>query len=175
MFKTARWRDVKKVDQTQIPVSVKAWLLDQGSLTQRLIAASNGHFRVECLHQGFVVPLLNEAQLLGLKPRQKAWIREVCLYCYDEPWVYARSIVPVSSLLGRLRFLRQLKNTALGSLLFKDPFLQRSHFEVSIIGEASQKVFARRSLFLFYQQPLLVAEFFLPSCRLVEPIHQNIG
>jgi len=168
------WRDFRQLHRQQLPDSVRPWLLDRGSLTERLIKASNGNFRVELIEQSWRVPTADEAALLEMKPRQKALIREVLLFCNDEPWVYARSIIPFSSLQGSLRFLRKLKNSALGALLFKDPYLMRSHFEIANIRlpnylipvEGADSVFGRRSLFFLHEQPLSVAEIFLPACKL---------
>lgn len=174
MQNTIDWRDFRQLHRQQLPDAVRPWLLDRGSLTERLIKASNSNFRVELISQRWGVPTADEAALLALKPRQQALIREVLLVCNDEPWVYARSILPFNSLQGSLRFLRKLKNSALGALLFKDPYLMRSHFEVANIKlpnplipiDASTSVFGRRSLFILHDQPLSVAEIFLPACQL---------
>lgn len=174
MLSAIHWQDFRQLNRQQLPSSVLPWLLDRSSLTGRLIQASNGHFRVERISQGWQVPTPDEAALLQLKPRQRALVREVFLWCNDEPWVYARSVIPVSSLAGPLGFLRKLKNSALGGLLFKDPFLQRGVFEVAaiqlpvkVIPFASDAcVYGRRSLFRLHRQPLLVAEIFLPACQL---------
>jgi chorismate lyase len=174
MLTFIHWQDFRRLNYQQLPYSVRPWLLDRRSLTARLIEASNGDFRVERISQGWQVPTLDEALLLKLKPRQKALVREVLLYCHNEPWVYARSVIPPASLAGSLRFLRKLKNSALGSLLFKDPHLQRSPFAVAAVQlsnlnipvDSDARVFGRRSLFHLYQQPLLVAEIFLPACKL---------
>ncbi len=174
MLTFIHWQDFRRLNQQQLPYSVRPWLLDRRSLTARLMAASGGDFRVERISQGWQVPTLDEALLLKLKPRQKALVREVLLYCHNEPWVYARSVIPAASLAGKLRFLRKLKNSALGGLLFKDPNLQRSPFEVAAIQlpddnipiDNESKVYGRRSLFHLYHQPLLVAEIFLPACKL---------
>lgn len=174
MLTFIHWQDFRRLSHQQLPYPVRPWLLDRRSLTARLIEASGGHFRVERISQGWQVPTQDEALLLKLKPRQKALVREVILYCNNEPWVYARSVIPPASLAGSLRFLRKLKNSALGSLLFKDPHLARSPFEVAVIQlpqtqipvNSVNKVFGRRSLFHLYQQPLLVAEIFLPACKL---------
>ena len=82
-------------------------LLDRGSLTARLIKASDGDFKVQLLEQSWQRPYLNESQLLGINPRHKALVREVLLICHDKPWVYARSVIPHNSLKGRLGFLRK--------------------------------------------------------------------
>ena len=168
------WRNMRQLTRQQLPDTVRPWLLDRGSLTARLIKASHGNFRVQLLEQSWRVPTDDEAALLNMKQRQKALVREVLLICNDEPWVYARSVIPFSSLQGPLRFLRKLQNSALGALLFKDPFLVRSHFEVADITlpnnlipvENSANTFGRRSLFYLQNQPLLVAEIFLPACQL---------
>jgi chorismate--pyruvate lyase len=183
MFTAISWQDVQKLNQRQLPASVRPWLLDKGSLTERLISASGGNFRVERISQGWQVPTADEAMLLHLKPRQVALVREVFLWCNDEPWVYARSVIPKTSLDGSLGFLRKLKNSALGGLLFKDPFLQRSAFEVAAIQlpcdtipfTSNEMVFGRRSLFHLKRQPLLVAEIFLPSCQLTNKVNQPKG
>lgn len=160
----------------QLPAEATSWLLEQGSLTTRLIQASDGRFRVQRIRQLWCVPQASEAKALGLRPREKALIREVFLLCHDQPWVYARTVMPHTSLNGRLRFLRGLQNTSLGSLLFKDPQLQRSAFEISRLplphqhiplhSGSPQVIYGRRSIFRLYRQPLLVAEFFLPACPL---------
>jgi chorismate lyase len=154
----------------------RSWLLDQGSLTQRLINASNGAFQVRKLRQGWQQPTCSEARCLGLKPRQLAIVREVELLCHGEPWVYARSVFPQQTLIGRLRSLKKLDTRPLGALLFSDPTMKRTHFEVAALYNAqlanyfpndtdNSENFAwgRRSLFFLDKKPILVAEVFLPA------------
>lgn len=158
----------------QLPASSKPWLLEKGSLTAKLIAESDGHFSVQRISQSWQVPHADERRALNLAPREKALIREVYLLCHGEPWVYARSVMPLQSLNGELRFLKKLHNTSLGSLLFKDPHLERGPFEIakvklphpSIPVSCQSGILARRSVFKLYRQPLLVAEYFLPACPL---------
>lgn len=168
------WKEYTQLNRQQLPNPVRQWLLDRGSLTARLMDASQGNFEVKVLEQSWRRPHLSEAQLLGTSPNQTALIREVLLICNGQPWVYARSVIPHKSLKGRLGFMRKLKNSALGALLFKDPHLQRSHFQITKIQLPQSRipvtqadtVFGRRSLFHVYSQPLLVAEVFLPHCQL---------
>lgn len=174
MSHTINWTSCNPLVKNRLPADVRDWLLDEGSLTARLVAASNGDFRVEVIHQGWGVPQPDEAKILAMQPREVGLIREVFLICHGEPWVFARSVIPNKSLSGPLRFLRQLKNQALGGLLFRDPALQRSHFDIARIHlphpaipvDAGPDVYGRRSLFYLKKRPLLVAEIFLPACRL---------
>lgn len=169
------WKRCHSLQKNRLPPTIKHWLLDRGSLTERLIAASGGDFRVQVLSQRWQCPKTDEALLLGMKPREYALVREVLLLCHGEPWVYARSVIPHQSLTGPLRFLRRLQNQALGGLLFSDPFLERSHFDIAHIRLPHEAIpvtsdpcdiYGRRSRFLLKNQPLLVAEIFLPDCKL---------
>ena len=159
------------------PAALAHWLYNQDSLTQRLIAASGGEFRVQVLDQGFARPRPEERRMLGLKEREVALVREVLLLGHDQPWVFARSIVPLCTLAGRYRFLRHLASQPLGALLFNDPSMRRGDFELmpctfADLGLSSrvikhavpdQALWGRRSLFYLGKKPLLVAETFLPS------------
>jgi len=161
------WQAHSQLQHRVQPRALKPWLLDRGSLTERLIAISEGQFRVEVLRQQWGVAHRDEAQLLGLKPRQAALIREVILYGRQQPWVYARSILPANSLDHSLRHLKQLGNKPLGAVLFSDPTLQRGDIEIAqlkpgLLPFIDEPVWGRRSVFFLHQQPLLVSEVFLP-------------
>ena len=170
------WRSYTRTPASTMPASLRGWLLDRGSLTQRLIDASGGEFRVEVLSQHMALPLLSEANALGLPTRQRAVVREVILYGGGEPWVYARSIIPVKTLTGRLRSLRTLDNRPLGALLFNDKTMQRGDIEITCMNTESHlqprlpqdikgTIWGRRSVFYLDQKPLLVSEMFLPKFK----------
>lgn len=166
-----RWLSPTRMRVRGLPATVRPWLLDESSLTERLVRKSLGEFRVERLSQGWCKPLLSETRLLGLPPGQRALVREVVLRCFDEPWVYARSVIPAATLSGRLRRLRRLQNESLGALLFRHPRLQRDAFEVALLPPGSGYIhpafrqgapaWARRSRFLLHGHSLLVSEVFL--------------
>lgn len=170
------WHSYRRVPGAAVPRPLRSWLLDRGSLTERLIKASQGQFRVEVLHQHMALPHLSECHALGIPSRQRALVREVVLYGKNEPWVYARSIIPVTTLTGRLRSLTKLDNRPLGALLFNDVSMQRSQIEITctntdtlalpaLPGNFRGKVWGRRSVFYLDQKPLLVSEMFLPGFK----------
>jgi len=157
-----------------VPNQWRHWLLDRGSLTQRLITASGGQFRVRILAQGIAKPRRTEAKALGIPHQQLAVVREVILYGKDQPWIYARSVLPLSSLTGRLKRLRKLDERPLGALLFADPSMRRGKLEVAKIQPAQvalprelgifdSPLWGRRSVFYVTDKPLLVSEIFLPT------------
>jgi len=155
----------------------KNWLLDSGSLTQRLTQASGGEFRVEILRQAIMPTYTSEAIILGIPHRQQALVREVILMGRNTPWVFARSVIPLSTLSGRLRSLSKLDNRPLGALLFQDPNLHRSAMQVARINRQHRYLpprlkathpdcWGRRSRFMLDSKPLLVSEVFLDPSEL---------
>lgn len=165
------WRHPRQMQPLGLPADVKPWLLDESSLTERLVRASGGDFRVERLSQRWRRPHLSESKLLGLPQGQWALVREVALRCHGQAWVYARSVIPAATLTGRLRRLRRLQNQSLGALLFQHPQLRRDAFEIARLPANSRYVhpglrqdtpaWARRSCFTLYGHSILVSEVFL--------------
>ena len=158
-------------------MSVRPWLIDTTSLTQRLIGVCDGAFRVEVIAQGWRAPMRNEAFALELAPERYALVREVHLRCGEKRWVYARTVIPPSTLSGANRRLAHLKSRSLGAMLFADPNTKRGEFEIahitprdSLYPRAVRAVrtppptlWARRARFVLRGQPLLVTEVFLPG------------
>ena len=169
------WRPAATFNSGRLAAPIRRWLLDEGSLTAHLIRASGGDFRVQRLRQGWQCPLRSESRSLELPPRQQALIREVALVCEGDAWVFARSVIPASTLTGSLRHLRQLHNESLGALIFQDTSLVRSTFELALIaGDATyidaryhqqKPAWGRRSRFEVQGKPLLVSEVFLQPFR----------
>jgi chorismate lyase len=177
------WRQPLLGDLSQVPVGLRDWLLDSGSLTRRLQEASDGQFSVKVLSQSVQLPRFSERCALALAPRRLALIREVLLYGRGVPWVYARSVIPMQTLTGRLRKLRNLDSRPLGALLFSDPSMTRDPLEWTCIPAQTDKsltsklppfdqpIWGRRSVFKLSGKPLLVCEMFLPDFKPTE-IHK---
>jgi len=122
-------------------------------------------------------PLAGEARLLRLPRRHLALLREVELRCNGTPWVFARTLIPLSSLRGRARRLAFLENRPLGAVLFADPTTTRRRVEVAKLGprhplfatavrnldHRPDALWGRRTLFNYGGRPLLVNEIFLPD------------
>ncbi len=162
-----------------LPKQLKQWLFDPDSLTKKLIDYSNNRLRVEVIDQRIKRARFSEYKALGLNHHRRAVVREVILYGADTPLVYARTIMPLSTLKGPLRRLYYLGNRPLGGALFADPTMRRGKLEVAVIGSNAlppkalssctnnkgpfQQCWGRRSLFFLKNKPLLVCEIFLPT------------
>ena len=138
-------------------------------MTQKLVDQSSGEFRVEVLQQRIQAARLSEYRALTLNHRRWALVREVLLHGNGKPWVYARTIIPLSTLKGYLRHLHFLGNRPLGEALFKDPTMQRNNLQLAAIkpehlprnARKLQPAWGRRSTFRLRGKSLLVAEIFL--------------
>ena len=176
------WFFEDQVFNYMIPENMACWLFDPASLTARLLVASDGNFRVRLMAQSWGTPLWNESKRLGVRERQVALIREVFLYCNDEPWVFARTVIPRSTLTGKENYLANLGTKPLGAVLFADPNMHRDPFEVTCLRDGDllydhasrlandkpSEIWGRRSVFYLSDKPLLVNEIFLPAiakCR----------
>ena len=181
-----QWQPCERFTSGALPASCRNWLLDDGSLTGRLIDLDQGRFSVLRLYQGWQVPLSSERRLLGIPRRQQAIVREVVLRLESEPVVFARSVLPVSSLTGSLAHLRRLQNKPLGAILFSHPGMQRTPFELALIDGHSDylpkamqqagQAWGRRSCFDLGGKRLMVSEVFLEDFSPwpgILPVHRS--
>jgi len=174
-----RWNEGRSFFKNSAPKKVQDWLTDRGSLTQRLICACNkknqGNFRVVVLKQAWQKPQASEAKLLGMKQNELGFIRQVHLYCGNIPWVYAKTVIPRSTLHGELQKLTKLGTQPLGEILFANKHILRGAIQIAEITHkralfdvATEKslnkdnsIWGRRSVFSIAEKPLLVSEIFL--------------
>ncbi|MBK1886405.1 chorismate--pyruvate lyase family protein [Marinobacter sp. DY40_1A1] len=143
------------------------WLKVEGSFTRALQKQCESSFHVEVQREGFATPTLEEARRLGIPFRQLAWIREVRLCGDGEPWVLARTVIPLACLKGEGRRLLNLGSKPLGAFLFGSRDWQRGPLETGLCtapsrAGQSEPELARRSLFSNKQSALLVGEYLLP-------------
>lgn len=183
-IRATRWKSHRCIRRSRIPAYLSDWLLDRASLTLRLQQLCPGKFRVQVLSQVRGIPRLDEARALGMKPREMAIVRQVLLLCGGNPWIYARTVIPVSSLRGKLQRLAGLGTRPLGGVLFADPGMHRGTVELAEIlpgqavfaaatGHLRQRpaaIWGRRSVFRLSGKPLLVSEIFLPDFPAASPM-----
>lgn len=127
--------------------------------------------------QGWGRALRSEAVLLGMRRGETSIVREVELLVDEVPWVFARTIIPASSLRGPAKQLTMLGTRPLGAVLFAEPKAERLVMEiaslntrhnlfnkaVSSLETTPGQLWGRRTLFNLAGSPLLVNELFLPT------------
>ena len=161
--------------------TVSDWLLDPSSLTIRLKSLCHS-FHVEVLGQ-VIEPCSELESSADIPVGSDVLVREVLLYCDNVPHVFARSLLPLSTLTGEEKQLAELGNQSLGQVLFNSAELQRKSIEVSSfdensgVGKLANKLtegqvdlllWGRRSIFLLNQKPLMVSEVFLPTANMYQ-------
>lgn len=154
----------------------RPWLIDRGSLTQRIIDHCP-RFNMRVVFQGLRAPTRDEAFLFPDRGRSRVLVREVYLCCGGTPVVFAHSVTRPHDLRGPWKALTRLGNRSLGSRLFTDPRVQRCPLHqrkitrghelyaraLQAAPDAGGSLWARRSLFLLHKSPILVTEVFLPG------------
>ena len=156
-----------------VPCGLREALFDQGSLTRRLKERHNNKFFVQVLQQHWAIPTESEQMFLR-SDHYCANIREVLLFGSGRPVVFARSVLPKSSLTGDNQVLLDLGSKPLGEYIFSQPDLVREAIEMAKIparqlneyldfNYQQESAWARRSLFHLNGKPISVCEVFLPD------------
>lgn len=158
----------KRQKSQQLPEMEIDWLFDKGSLTQRLTLLSNHHFSLEVLSEKETYLREDEYVYLNIASSQKEQVREVVLKGYNEPWVYARSVIIPNDKTSDI--FMDIGQQPLGAILFTSNHFQRSELEAASypihlmpFGYHYDNLWARRSCFTSDQQRILVQEIFLPQ------------
>jgi chorismate--pyruvate lyase len=171
------WRDIRYWRHKPVSEALQTWLFSHDSLTQRLRAHCQQAFQVEVLAETWQYPLLSEAKALNIPLREYVRIRHVYLHCDHQAWVFARTVIPRQTLVGQYRRLARLGNYPLGSILFSKNQFTRSHLQIAQLNTSDllyyladqqqhfsdKLLWARRSIFNFSGNSLLVNEIFLPE------------
>lgn len=163
--------DWQQATHAQLPPLTREWLLDESSLTAKLRALP-GDFAVHLIGQAVATPFANERSEF---PQQTHFVvREVLLTLDEQPFIFARSVFPISAAEHKNLNLAELGTQSLGQSLFNQPDLTRSTFEVTqlplthgisqlnrLFHDCDELIWGRRSLFETRGQSVLVSEFFL--------------
>lgn len=153
------------------------FIRDTSSLTQRLRTLSQSSLEIHIIRQSWQFAPFLDCRYLGLLQRVVVWVREIYLVMDGVRCVYARSLMPRKTLCGKGRQLKNLETKSLIDVLTTDPHLLRSSLQIGFVlpGEKDfesatehlphppTQLWARRSIFYFYQKPLMVQEIFLPA------------
>lgn len=156
----------------------KYWLFRPGALTAGLREIGQVQLQVvreqpEGLHPG-------EAWMLKGTPHSPIWLREIIMSIDGTKSVFARSFTPLNASHGLWQGMRRLRTRPLADMLYHDTQITRSRFFACRLRDQNplyrsarrmlgndcppaHRMLARCSVFWRQQQPLLVAECFLPD------------
>jgi len=167
-----RWYRRHQLFNQSIQPSLSTWLFDASSLTARLIDLCGEDFSVRVIDQQWQKLDVEEATAMSLKNVHSALVRQVLLCCGDKPLVYARTVIPATTIQGAQRRYANMGNRPLGAMLFADRTMRREAVQVAMLPathaanqytKIDEPVWGRRSVFRVAGKPLLVSEYFLPE------------
>ncbi len=119
----------------------------------------------------------DELNALTLSDDAPCWIREIDWECDGDLWVFGRAVIPEATAQANESALMHVGKGSVGDTLFKDPSLERKPIEICqlpsnhpcYINACKQldtkpaTLWARRSVFIYHQHPLLISEVFMPA------------
>lgn len=167
-----RWYLRHQLFNQSIQASLYPWLFDASSLTARLIALHGSDFSVRVLSQQWQKLSAEESTAMALNHAHSALVRQVLLCAADKPLVYARTVIPATTIQGAQRRYASMGNRPLGAMLFADRTMRREAVQVAMLpenhaahkyAETDKSVWGRRSVFRVAGKPILVSEYFLPE------------
>ncbi|MCH9769778.1 MAG: chorismate lyase [Gammaproteobacteria bacterium] len=164
--------------QAKLPADIAPnlanWLSDSGSLTLRLqqLPASVSH---QLLNANWQSAYPDEAHPLSITNDQ-AWVREITRSINNKVNIFGRSLIPKKTL-QQCPELKQAGKISIGQILFADKNLRRLALEFAMLSKQHplyqsvcqylmtqpDRLIARRSVFIYQQNPLLITEIFLPE------------
>ncbi len=167
-----RWYLRHQLFNQSIQTSLISWLFDASSLTARLVALHGKDFSVRVISQQWQKLDAEEASAMALVGVRSALVRQVLLCAGDRPLVYARTVIPSTTIQGAQRRYANMGNRPLGAMLFADRTMCREAVQVAILPakhaanhyvKTDEPVWGRRSVFRVTGKPILVCEYFLPA------------
>ena len=170
------WQDKSALDTATIDRRLGASLFQTGSLSRYLQAQCREAFRVQPEAETWQRPLPDEAARLSQSADEVAFIRAAWLQSGEQRLVYARTVIPKTTLARTGDRLTRLGARPLGEVLFAEG-ARRSPLRYARLppdaalgrllqdqGQAmTEAPWARQSLFHLQDAPLLITEVFLPE------------
>ncbi|HVS26423.1 MAG TPA: chorismate lyase [Burkholderiales bacterium] len=122
-------------------------------------------------------PCRDESALVGARRGELVMLREVNLYCGETPVVFAHSVLGRRSLREAWCSISRQGVKPLGAALFANPLVKRTplyfkkltahhelyHRACRLLKTPPNHLWARRSVFILRDRPVMVTEIFLPG------------
>jgi len=137
---------------------ILSWLNESGSITSRIKSFSN--FRLKLLRDGPGEVDAAEDDLI-ISNYEENNIREVVLYSDKEPFIYAKSILPLETIRLGLGALGNLKENPLGDILFSNPEIKKKYMLFAKFESNKRIFYGRKGIYTVKDYPFSVCEIFL--------------
>ena len=137
---------------------IKSWLLEKGPITKRIKAI--GTFKLELIQDK--VSEVEKSEILFLNSNKgKFRVREVKLFCNDEPKVFARTIIPVITIEDGFSGLGKIGKKPLGDILFEKKIFTNEEVVFASFKYEEYLFWGRNTKYKVKGYPFSVMELFL--------------
>jgi chorismate--pyruvate lyase len=172
---SVQWLPAERLGQLTVDAHVRPWLIGKGLLTQRMKEACGERFAFRLVDQW--TGLLTAAHKSALRiPDNAGLFRDVEMYCGEQVWVFAQTVMPDSTLCAH-PWLAELGDSALGETLSDLSGVERTSYEYAwlpveepvtarALRDAEVRpagLWGRRSRLSLRGAPMLIQELFLPA------------
>ena len=152
------WNTYEAIEHELTNTEIKSWLLEQGPITKRI--KSIAEFRLELIQDELSDATDDEILFLKIDS-EEIRIREVILYGNENPIVYARTIIPNTTIEKGLKELGKIGNKPLGDILFEKDIFFKEDIVFATFKDEESLFWGRKIKYTVKDQPFSVMEVFL--------------
>ncbi len=142
--KISSWKNFESIESKISKNEIRSWLLENGPITKRI--KKNGSFKLHLIQDELSFIEQEDKDFIDCTSNEIK-LREVILFCNDEPIVFAQTIIPVETISKGLKQLGNLGNKPLVIFSLRKIFLLKIRFFMPslkkthvYIGEEKQNI-----------------------------------
>ena len=152
------WNTYEAIEHELTNTEIKSWLLEQGPITKRI--KSIAEFRLELIQDELSDATDDEILFLKIDS-EEIRIREVILFGNENPMVFARTIIPNTTIEKGLKELGKIGNKPLGDILFEKDIFSKDDIVFASFKDKESLFWGRKIKYTVKDQPFSVMEVFL--------------
>ena len=152
------WTTIESIE-SKVNTSILSWLLESGPITNRIKLSQE--FELELLN-GEIDEISKEEELFLNSVSKTFRVRRVILLGNKTPVVYAKSVIPTSTIENGLSSLGKIGNAPLGDILFTPGvFTKLDMVCASFLSKEKNVYWGRKIKYSVNSEPISVMEVFL--------------
>ena len=152
------WNTYEAIEHELTNTEIKSWLLEQGPITKRI--KSIAEFRLKLIQDELSDATDDEILFLKIDS-EEIRIREVILFGNENPMVFARTIIPNTTIEKGLKELGKIGNKPLGDILFEKDIFSKEDIVFATFKDEESLFWGRKIKYTVKDQPFSVMEVFL--------------
>ena len=152
------WTTIESIE-SKVDTSILSWLLESGPITNRIKLSQE--FELELLNDE-IDEISKEEELFLNSVSETFRVRRVILLGNKTPVVYAKSVIPTSTIENGLSSLGKIGNAPLGDILFTPGvFTKLEMVCASFLSKEKNVYWGRKIKYSVNSEPISVMEIFL--------------